>query len=220
MAVTQMTTTWQRQKTGLHDEQGLEICEGDILKELVQHYYDRGTEDEMLSESVHVVSVVFLKGQFGILKYRWTEGGYEKRSPEGMFFKDLDGWLQSSGRYCGEGGHGYRVIGNVYDNPTIIRDYVAKTVIHRDVFTNSRKGSGEHATIKFVQMKDEFDPAKNCGLCGAPLDAIGVQQLAELLRQFIKHMDPRDHGNVTPTQRYEALVPIAEAASRFLTTGW
>ena len=26
-------------------------------------------------------------------------------------------------------------------------------------------------TVRFVQTKDEFDPSKECGLCGAPLDA-------------------------------------------------
>lgn len=172
-----MTTKWRRNKTGLCDEQGIEIREGDILKELVRHYYDRGTKDEMLSESVHIVSVAFRKGQFGILRYRWNEGGHKKQSPEGVFAKDLEGWLQSSGRHP-EGGHGFQIIGNVYDNPTIIDDLLARTVIHRDVFTHEYYSEDRNRAERGETMKVSAEDAERIRqakdgevveLTGAPL---------------------------------------------------
>jgi len=72
--------------------------------------------------------------------------------------------------------------------------------------------------IKFVQMKDGFDPARECGLCGGPLNSEGDHDDTPLtlLLQFVEQMD-RDPADVTPEQRYEALLPIANAARAFFS---
>lgn len=62
--------------------------------------------------------------------------------------------------------------------------------------------------VRFVQMKDEFDPATQCGLCEGPIDENGnasarltvpiVLQLIHAFREWTAAWDNYHHDNSRP----------------------
>lgn len=51
-----------------------------------------------------------------------------------------------------------------------------------------KKGLGDMTGTRFIQTRDDFDPTKNCGLCGDPLNEDGdfecQQKEIERLKQL------------------------------------
>ena len=87
------------QFTGLHDKNGKEIYEGDIVK-INAHSYDFGFEKDRIGE------IRFIEGCFGF---------YKQLSEKEYLFNELST----------EFGYGeleyYEVIGNIYENPELLK---------------------------------------------------------------------------------------------------
>ena len=87
------------QYTGLHDKNGKEIYEGDIVK-INAHSYDFGFEKDRIGE------IRFIEGCFGF---------YKQLSEKEYFFNELST----------ESGYGeleyYEVIGNIYENSELLK---------------------------------------------------------------------------------------------------
>lgn len=86
------------QFTGLHDKNGKEIYEGDVVK-VNAHSYDFGFEKDRIGE------IRFIEGCFGF---------YKQLSEKEYLFNELST----------ESGYGeleyYEVIGNIYENPELL----------------------------------------------------------------------------------------------------
>ena len=87
------------QFTGLHDKNGKEIYEGDIVK-INAHSYDFGFEKDRIGE------IRFIEGCFGF---------YKQLSEKEYLFNEL-----STEFGYGELEH-YEVIGNIYENPELLK---------------------------------------------------------------------------------------------------
>uniref|UniRef100_A0A6M3JMJ0 Putative YopX protein n=1 Tax=viral metagenome TaxID=1070528 RepID=A0A6M3JMJ0_9ZZZZ len=105
---------WYKKDTGVDDARGVRIHEGDILKDHSKCFI------KCYGDMTEIISVAFRYGQFGVLRYRWLEGGHVKKEENGRFCKDLHGWIESSIRHANGGGHGFIIIGNIHDNPEMI----------------------------------------------------------------------------------------------------
>jgi len=88
------------QYTGLKDKNGKEIYEGDIVT-IHKHNYDFGFKQDEIGQ------IKFIDGAFGF---------YREKNEKEYFFNDL----------ATENGYGeldyYEVIGNIYDNPELLKE--------------------------------------------------------------------------------------------------
>lgn len=88
------------QYTGLHDKNGKEIYEGDIVK-IHKHSYDYGLKQDEIGQ------IKFIDGAFGF---------YREKTKNEYYFNDL----------ATENGYGeldyYEVIGNVWENGNLLND--------------------------------------------------------------------------------------------------